>query len=1164
MRRAIFAVACCAAVAIPAFAKAAAPGPTALVDTFVGTSGTPVGGPIDTFPGADLPFGMVQWSPDTPSQNAGGGYEYSDHDITGFSLTHLSGPGCNVFGDFGVLPGVGAIPADPASARAPFSHADEESAPGWYAVSLGAPKVRAELSVTRHTGIARFTFPSAARANLLFNVSSNQAGVTDASVRIDGPDRISGSASSGFFCGMPDRYAVYFAAHFSRPFAEHGTWNGTQLARGAGSARGPDTGAWVTFDATNDPRVVVTVGLSFVSVAGARANLDAEEHGWDPVAVRNRATEMWDGMLRRIEISGGTPAERRTFYTAFYHALLHPNVVSDVTGLYTGFDGRIHRVRAGHDEYANYSDWDIYRTEAPLLALVAPGETSDMMQSLVDAARQDQGWLPRWALVNGPTSVMGGDSIDPVIAGAYAFGARDFDARGALAAMVKGASSTAPPYGQGWYVPRWELHDAYLQRGYVVNTHTTSVAPVPNGASETLEYALDDFSIARLARSLRDARTYAGFMRRSSNCMTLFDGAAGSIAARDGDGAFMNAPITENGQSGFQEGNAAQYTWMVPHDLRDLAAAMGGASATAAKLDAFFSQLNAGQDKPYAWLGNEPSLGAPWAYLSVGKPWRAQAIVREALTTLYADKPDGLPGNDDLGTMSAWYIWCAIGLYPQNPAVRSLDVGTPLFSAVALHSPGGPTVAISSPLSSDANAYVQSLDVNGRPSDRAWLALPARGTVRLDVATGPRPNERWGSAASSWPPSFSTVPLSLSPSTRAALQADPRSVRIGAGPATLELRLSNAAADGPVTIAWRATAPNGLVVDRRGGSATIAAGGSATVPIVVRADASLRAGYYDVRFDATAANGAAIEHATVSVSVTNGAQRPSLAYVENRFGNTVTPLDLATGATGPEIPVGEQPRDAVLDADGRRLYVANLGGSSISVVDTTAARAIATVNVGSSPNGVALTPDGKTLWLANADDATIESIDTATLKPERTIRVGSRPRAIAIAPDGAMLYVSNGGSNTVTPVDLRSNAPLPPIAVGARPAGLAVTPDGRRLYVVDSASNDVRAIDLVARAAGPPIRVGVYPMQIAVARDGRIAYVTNYGNSTVTPIDLTTGTARADIDVGGAPYGMAMTSSGRALVVTRRDNACVFVDVATGRVGKPILLGNGPYTVAAP
>jgi predicted alpha-1,2-mannosidase len=686
---------------------------TSLVDTFVGTSGTPVGGPIDTFPGADLPFGMVQWSPDTPSQNAGGGYEYGDREITGFSLTHLSGPGCSVFGDFAILPAIGPIPTDPSSLRQPFAHASEVAAPGWYSVSLGTPGIRTELSVTPRTGIGRFTFPAATQANLFFNGASNQAGVTHAHVEVDGNDGLSGSASSGFFCGMPDRYTVYFAARFDRPFRQSGSYADRR-------------GAWVSFDTTHRNDVVVKVGLSFVSVAGARANLAAEGTSWNVIAVRDRATETWTALMGRIAVAGGTQSERRTFYTALYHVFLHPNLVSDVTGNYTGFDGRVHRVRPGHNEYANFSDWDIYRTEVPLLALLAPQQTSDMMQSLVDAAAQD-GWLPRWALVNGPTSVMGGDSMDPVIAGAYAFGARDFDARGALAAMVKGASTATAPPGQGWYVERWEVDDDYLQRGYVVNTHTTSVSPGPNGASETVEYAYDDFSIARVAAALGDLAVYARFMRRSANWMALFDATHGSIEPRDSDGAFMHAPITENGESGFQEGNAAQYTWMLPHDLHDLIAAMGGTPAARAKLDGFFSQLNAGQDKPYAWLGNEPSLGSPWVYLSAGAPWRAQEIVRRALTTLYGDTPDGLPGNDDLGTMSAWFVWCAIGLYPQNPAARYLDVGAPLFTSVTLRAPGSPTVVISSPRSSDTNLYVQRFAVNGR---RRGVALAAAARHR--------------------------------------------------------------------------------------------------------------------------------------------------------------------------------------------------------------------------------------------------------------------------------------------------------------------------------------------------------------------------------------------------------------------------------------------------
>jgi predicted alpha-1,2-mannosidase len=1069
VRTAILLLAGCCAFGLGASVAEAASAPTSLVDTFVGTSGTPIGGPIDTFPGADVPFGMVQWSPDTPSQNAGGGYEYNDREITGFSLTHLSGPGCNVFGDFAILPVGGAIPNDPASARQPFSHSTEQSAPGWYAVSVGNPAIRTELSVTAHTGVGRFTFPAATQANLLFNAASNQAGATDAAIHIDSPSEISGVASSGFFCGMPDRYTVYFVARFDRPFTQSGAWSGNR-------------GAWLTFDTTHSSAVTVQVALSFVDVAGARANLRAEATSWDVIAVRNRANDAWNAMLGRVHISGGTPQEQRTFYTALYHTLLHPNLISDASGLYTGFDGGVHRARAGHAEYANYSDWDIYRTEAPLLALLAPRETSDMMQSLTDAAHQENGWLPRWALVNGPTSVMGGDSVDPVIAGAYAFGARDFDARSALVAMVKGASSTAPPPAQGWYLPRWELNDQYLRDGYVVNTHTTSVSPGPNGASETLEYALDDFSIARLAYALHDAHTYAEFMRRSSNWMTLFDSAAHSIEPRDPNGAFMHAPITENGQSGFQEGNAAQYTWMVPQDLRDLVTAIGGATATAAKLDEFFTDLNAGEDKPYAWLGNEPSLGTPWVYLSAAQPWRAQQILRTALTTLYRDTPDGLPGNDDLGTMSAWYVWCAIGLYPQDPPVRFLDVGTPLFTSITLRAPGSPAIEVSSPASSDANAYVQQLRVNGRSRDAAWVMLPPSGTLKLDVTAGARPNTRWASGTGGAPPSYATVPLSLTASTAVAFNPSSDALTVNAGgTGDLHFNLSNGGTNS-ANVTWRAMLPIGLHLDRDRGSIAVGGGSGVTLTERLSADRDLRAGLYNVRVTATAENAAPLQQLIVSARVTGGSQRPSLAYAENRFGNTITPVDLGTHATGPEIRVGEEPRDAVLSRDGTRLYVANLGGSSVSVVDTAAQRTIATIKVGSSPNGVALTPDGATLWVANADDGTIEPIDTASRKAGPPIRVGPLPRAIAIAPNGTTLYVSENGANAVLPVDLKTRTIGAPIAVGERPAGLAISPDGKRLYVANSASNNVTPVDLSdGNRTLSTIPVGVYPMQIAIA-----------------------------------------------------------------------------------
>jgi predicted alpha-1,2-mannosidase len=1157
--------------ASPLIARAAnAPAPASLVDPFVGTSGTKIGGPIDTFPGADVPFGMVQWSPDTPSQNAGGGYEYGDHEITGFSLTHLSGPGCSVFGDFAILPALGAV-TDPAIAKQPFSHANETATPGSYSVALGDPPIRTDLAVTARTGLGRFTFPANAQADLLFDVASNQAGVTAAHVRVDSSTQISGDASSGFFCGMADQYTVYFVARFDRPFVAYGTWQNARVSANAGAAGGPRSGAYVTFDATRNPQVRVKIGLSFVSVDGAVKNLEAENRDWDIDAMRARAAAAWNVVLSRIAATGGTPAQQRTFYTALYHALLHPNVVSDVDGRYTGFDSLVHRVERGRSEYANYSDWDIYRTEVPLLALIAPDETGDMMQSLVDAFKQE-GWLPRWPLVNGPTSVMGGDSIDPVIAGAYAFGARNFDVRTALTAMVKGASTTAGKPAQRWYVPRWELDDDYLRRGYVVNTHTTSVAPVPNGASETLEYALDDFSIARFARAIGKRRIARTFAPRGENWATLFDRSSGWIAPRDAAGAFMHPEIGENGQSGFQEGNAAQYTWMVPQDLRDLIAGMGGNAAATAKLDAFFAQIDAGQDKPYAWLGNEPSLGAPWVYLSAGAPWRTQSIVRQALTTLYADAPDGIPGNDDLGTMSAWYVWSAIGLYPANPAVRGFDVGSPLFASVVVHSPNGPSIDVEAPNASTATPYVQALRVNGAPSQKTWVALPAHGSLRLDFDLGANPNRAWGSAPGDAPPSYAPNAVAFAPASAARLATAATSVSLAAGGSVAgEFSIDNTSGSASATVAWQARLPAGLHATAATGTIAVAAGKIAAVTLQLSSDAGLRAGYYDVPIVAVAGGNVPLAAATAIVRVSAGAASPNaardpIAYAENRFGNTITPIDLVTGAVGPEIASGgEEPRDAVLSADDSRLYVTNRGSSSVSVIDTARERVVATVKVGQSPNGIHLSPDGRTIWLANSDDGTIQSIDASTLQAAPPIRVGANPRDLAIAPDGATLYVSDGGDNAVTPVDVATRTPRPQIAAGRRPSGIAITPDGKRLYVVGTASNDVTPIDVATRTARPPIPVGISPMLIAISPNGGLAYVSNYANSTITPIDLATDTARAGIDVGGAPYGVAFTRDGkRAIVVVRRDNACVILDPASGRRNSPIALGNGPYTVAAP
>jgi predicted alpha-1,2-mannosidase len=1135
--------------------------PVSLVNPFIGTSGTKIGGPIDTFPGATVPFGMIAWSPDTPSMPAGGGYDYGDHDITGFSLTHLSGPGCSVFGDVGVLPLVGSI-ADPARAKLAFSHASEKASPGWYAVTVGNPGTRVELTATERSGLGRFTFPSTGKANLLFKVSSDQAGVTGASVRVAGPREVVGSATSGTFCGMPDKFTVYFVAQFNRDFSSFGTWRNGQVSAASRSQEGPGTGAWVTFDARENRVVEARVAVSYVSVEGAEANLRAEGKSWDLDAVRTGARSAWQKLLARLTVEGGTKAEQETFYTAVYHSLLSPNVYSDVTGLYRGFDDKVHHARAGHIEYANFSGWDIYRTLMPLQALLVPRRESDMMQSLVDSAQQG-GWLPKWALANGYTAVMGGDSADPIIAGAYAFGARDFDVHGALDAMVKGASDTTSRPGQGWYVERPGLAE-YLKRGYVVNVHTTSVSPVPNGASVTLEYALDDFSIAEFAHAIGDEAAYHKFLKQSENWASLFNTVTGEIAPRGPSGAFQDNPITEDGQSGFQEGNAAQYTWMVPQDLRDLARGMGGRAATRKRLDTFFAQLNAGQSEPYSWLGNEPSLGAPWTYLSVGAPWRTQEIVRQAITTLYNTTPAGLPGNDDLGAMSSWYIWCAMGLYPQNPAVRVLDVGSPLFREVRLESPTGVTIEVHSPEAADARPYVRGLRVNGEATQKNWVALPERGTLRVDFSLAAQPDTSWGTAAEDAPPSLSEGEVSFPAATSAKLTLPLRAMALAPGrSASLKLDIV-AAKGGKGEVQWRAVVPKELTVRPDSGVAVDSSSGTSAVSVTVSADGHA-AGYYDIWFEGMAANGALLHPVMVAVRVAGAGMVIPLAYVVNFRGDSVTPVDFSTEAAGPAIGVGKRPSQAAVSPDGRRAYVANEGDGTVSVVDEPSASVTATVKVGRRPTSIAISPDGKTVWVSNGSDGDVQPIDTSTLEAGPAIRVGRFPVDLAVAKDGSMLYVVDAGSNSVTPVNLRTRTAEAAIPVGPRPSGAAITPDGKRLYVTDSGSNSVSLIDLTSRKVLSAIPVGVRPRAIAVTPDSRTVWVANSGTDTIMPIATATNRAGAPIVVGGHPAGIAFSANGRkAFVAILEDNACVPVDLESRTVEKAIRVGDVPVAIAGP
>ncbi len=736
--------------------------PAALVNPFIGTgNGGKVAGDVDTFPGADLPFGMLSWSPTTPSRPAGGDYAYKDHTIDGFSLTHVSGPGCSAGGEIPILPTTGAVGSAPGKSSQPFDHRHESASPGRYAVTLapGTPSaIDIALTATLRSGLGSFRFPATPQANFVFKVADAQAGSPASGVRIVGNDEVAGSVSAGHFCGTASGTTLYFVARFDRPFSGFGTWQGSDVQPGSRGSEGADTGAWVSFDARRQRDVKLKVAISYVSTADARQNLDKEIPGWDLKTVENAARQAWNRQLSRIAVQGGSHDEQVQFYTALYHVLLHPNVFSDANGAYIGFDRKVHHLHAGQSaQYTNFSGWDIYRSETPLLALLDPHRTSDMMRSLLNDQKQG-GWLPKWAYDNDYPGVMNGDAADPVIAEAYLFGARDFDTKAALAAMVKGATRTPEPDAwSGTFAERPNLH-AYDRLGYV-----------PGNASETLEYAVADYAIAGFAQALGDTATYQKFLKQSGRWRDTFDtqasfrGFKGYSEPRAVDGSYasdagFNVRPKSFGQRGFEEGNTIQYTWMVPQDFAGLFEAMGGDKVAVKRLDTLFEQLNVGPAKPYYWAGNEPALTMPWAYDYAGAPWKTQAIVHRLIREVYSASPGGEPGNDDLGAMSSWLVWAYLGLYPETPGAPVLVLGAPVFPHATLHLGNGHTVAISAPGAS-TKTYVARLTVDGKPWRKAWLSSslltdPHASTTTLDFRMQEKPDTSWGAARQDRPPSY--------------------------------------------------------------------------------------------------------------------------------------------------------------------------------------------------------------------------------------------------------------------------------------------------------------------------------------------------------------------------------------------------------------------------
>ena len=914
------------AAALPALVS----DPTALVNPFIGTGdGGGVVGPVNTFPGASAPFGMVAWSPDTTSRPAAGGYAYTDSSTIGMSVTHVSGAGCGIAGDLPILPTVGDIGTNPTSTTEPFSHANETAVPGSYSTLLGtgSSAVGVHLAATTHTGIGSFAYPASTAANVLFKVGDSQSSVTGANVSIVGDDEVTGSITEGGFCDMPNSSTVYFAAKFNRPFTASGTWNGNDVTAGSTAATGQNSGAYVSFDTTSDATVGMQVSISYVSVANAESNIRAELHGWNVASVASQTREQWRRLLSEVRIGGGTHDQQVEFYTALYHALLDPSTYSDANGQYLGMDGKVHQTKPGQAQYTTFSGWDIYRDEVPLLATVAPQQTSAMAQSLVNDAEQG-GWLPKWPVAGGYTGMMGGDSADAIIAEAYAFGARDFDTKAALAAMVKGATEvqTSSNLGQGYYEERPGL-DSYLQDGYVVNDTAYSGSAVPNGASLTLEYATDDFAISELAQSLGANSTYRTFLTRSQSWTNVYNVDSGYLQPRDANGEFPSGdPTTDGlssfGQSGFQEGNAAQYSFAVPQDLAGLITAMGGDSAVVSRLDTFFQQDQAGPNAPYYWAGNETDLLFPWVYDYAGAPSKTTGEVHELLDDVYADAPDGEPGNDDLGAMSSWYVWGAIGLYPASPGAPVLAMSAPIFPEVRLDLPGH-QLTITAPGASD-QGYISGLSVNGRSSDRDWIPASdlvggsgTGGGTRIDTTISSTPNTKWASAPADAPPSYQAGHLDF-PTGALPVQAtsSPTNLIATAGStqtATLTFNLGVGAYGDQASkvheLDWTAQPPTGVTVTPSSGTAQVS-GDTATATVSFQVAPDAVQGFSDIGIALSDPDHVPLSTLSVPVAVVGAGDTATVCTTlgTTNVDNGLTQEEGGDGTTTPVTIGGESAR----------------------------------------------------------------------------------------------------------------------------------------------------------------------------------------------------------------------------------------------------------------
>ncbi|MCK3683615.1 GH92 family glycosyl hydrolase [Maribellus sp. YY47] len=655
-----------------------------LVDPLIGSKGDGLGCGY-CYIGATYPFGMVQFSPGffTPQR--------------GFAITQLSGAGCANMGNFPVLPLAGKLSKSPNDMNGfkPYVEVNEANA-GYLSVTM-EDNTLAELTVNQRSGIARFTFDSE-EGTLLIGSGISATFVNNARIEITSPSTCEGFSYGGEFCGTETRYKIYFAAEFNREAKSSGTWTKGNLLEAAKLAYGKNSGAYFSFDTKDDSSVEYRIAISYVSVENARENLrrSATENNFE--GYRESSSKAWDESLGKIKVTSDNRDDLVQFYTHLYHSLIHPNLVSDCNGEYMGADYAIHKVKDGRDVYSSFSVWDTYRTQAQLVAILFPKEASDMMQSLVDFADQAGGY-GRWILSNIETGIMQGDPTPILISNSYAFGATDFDVKKAFFYMKRGAT-----------IPRLYSQDQEIRpflRGY----NEVGLAP----ASMLLEYTSADYAIGEFAnQALKDEKEAAFFIQRAGNWKNLYNPELNWLCSRHENGTWKSI------HHDWREATYKNYFWMVPYDLETLIDTIGGKKVAEARLDTLFERLDASYDDDWFAAGNEPDFQVPWIYNWTGSPEKTNKVIQRVFNEMYNSTPSGLPGNDDLGAMGAWYVFASVGLYPMVPGVGGFSVNIPRFSDVTMELPGGNVNILGG--SKDA-LKIRSIRINGKKQATSWISF---------------------------------------------------------------------------------------------------------------------------------------------------------------------------------------------------------------------------------------------------------------------------------------------------------------------------------------------------------------------------------------------------------------------------------------------------------